>query len=112
MIIIDSDRSYPLFLSNELIITKPNCVNIVVQIKSVLSTRNVKSAKRNLASVKEIKGDIPTLLLGFQRPLKYEPMKTLTGIDVDEIIYFTDNKGTMEHGQFKKYVQCLHRYLK
>jgi len=112
MIIIDGNNSYPLFLSNELIITKPGCVKVVVQIKSVLSTHNVKSARKNLASVKEIKTEIPTLLLGYQRNLKYDHMKKLGDKDVDEIVYFTDNNGNMEDGQFKKYVEFLHHHLK
>lgn len=110
IIIVDGNISYPLFLSNDLIITKPDYVNVVVQIKSVLSTANVKSAKRNLSSVKRIK-NIPTVLIGFKRNLTYDHMKTMAEMDIDEIIYFTDNKDNLENGQFKKYVQFLHRYL-
>lgn len=111
IIIVDGTSSFPLFLKNNLIITTPDSVKAVIQVKSVLSTRNVENAKINLESVKIIK-NIPTALIGYKRILNPATIVKKVGNFIDKVIYFSNSKFNLEPGQFEAYIDFLDTYLK
>lgn len=106
IIIIDESLFNPLFKSNNLIITEPDCVKVVIQVKSFFSGNNVTKAEENLASVKKIKREILTIFISLQN-FENNKNRGLTAANIDQIICFSDKQGNLESGQLEKYVNLL-----
>ena len=74
-IIIYSAAEYgPLFLSENIVVLKPEAVRCVIQVKGTLNLDNFKDAIGNLASVNEMRAGIWKLIVGLKTIIPYEAM--------------------------------------
>lgn len=74
-IIIYSAAEYgPLFLSENIVVLKPEAVRCVIQVKGTLNVENFKDAIGNLASVNEMRAGIWKLIVGLKTIIPYETM--------------------------------------
>ena len=74
-IIIYSAAEYgPLFLSENIVVLKPEAVRCVIQVKGTLNVDNLRDAIGNLASVNEMRAGIWKLIVGLKTIIPYEAM--------------------------------------
>jgi hypothetical protein len=109
IIIINSEKFFPIFLLSNLIITPPEAVSVVIQVKSELTSNTFKDAIDNLSSVKEIV-NIPAILVGFDTGLTWEKIEEYRKPQIDKVVCFSKNNRLLL-GQFEEYVDFLKKFL-
>lgn len=72
-IIVYSAAEYgPLFLSENIVVLKPEAVRIVIQVKGTLNVENLKDAIDNLSSVNKLRNGIWKIIVGLKTTVPYE----------------------------------------
>ncbi len=115
MIIVDSRNCTPFYLIDDFIITSPNGVKIVGQIKGYINSAQFKNASANLKSVKDIDSNIKTLFIAFEEFYSISISSTY----IDLLSSFSKTKfhskriigSTLLQGEFERIINYINRNL-
>jgi hypothetical protein len=120
----DNTESFPLFATNDLILTGPEDVKLVIEVKSTLGTKGLNQAIENLRSAIDVhipsqsgKGPLKlklyTMIVAFESGLNLERTnKKCHAEGIHEAIVFSKKNGTMNLGQFERLIRQTEWILK
>ncbi len=113
LIIVDSNKCFPLYSVSDIIITNHKCVKLVAQIKSRLDSTSLESAKQNLSTVKAL-SNISTVLISIECNYSETKLKDFKKMnEFDEVISFCSytNPNNVFLNQYKNYIKFLRNNL-
>jgi len=124
IMIYDSNESFPLFSTNNLILTGPEDVQLVIEVKSALTTSSVNGAIKNLRSAIDVhipsqsfKGSsklkLHTIIVAFTSDLNVTRInEKCASKGIFKAIVFSKRNGTIIPNQFEDLIKSIGWILK
>jgi hypothetical protein len=124
IIFYDNNETFPLFSTNNLILTAPDDVKLVIEVKSALTTTSLKEAIENLRSAIDVqipsqseKGPLKlklhTMIVAFTTDLNLDRLsKKCKSEGIFEVIVFAKRNGEIIPDQFERLITSIGWVLK
>lgn len=124
IIFYDNNESFPLFSTNNLILTGPEDVKLVIEVKSALTTSSLDGAIDNLRSAIDVhissqsnngplKSRLYTMIVAFSSDLNQDRVtEKCKSAGISKVIIFSKRNGKINPGQFEILIKEIGWILK